>query len=67
MPSSKPGAGRIVGIILAILGSLGALGAFISAFNYGWVAILVILVGIAFIAVNVMWIIQAIKAKPAAR
>lgn len=65
--NSKPGAGRIVGIILAILGSLGALGAFISAFNYGWVAILVILVGIAFIAVNVMWIIQAIKAKPAAR
>jgi type II secretory pathway component PulF len=33
--------------------------AFISAFAYGWVAILVILVGLAFIAVNVLWIIQA--------
>ena len=63
----KPGAGRIMGIILAILGSIGALFAFISAFAYGWVAVLVILVGLAFIAVNIMWIIQAIKAKPAAR
>lgn len=62
-----PGPARIIGIILAILGSLGALFAFISAFTYGWAAILVVLVGLAFIAVNVLWIIQAIKAKPAAR
>lgn len=61
------GAGRITGIIFAVLGSLGALGSFISAFSYGWVAILVVLVALAFIAVNIMWIIQAVKAKPAAR
>ncbi|WP_144790663.1 hypothetical protein [Kocuria palustris] len=62
-----PGPARILGIILAILGSIGALFAFISAFAYGWAAILVILAGLAFIVVNIMWIVQAVKTKPATR
>lgn len=59
----RPGAGRITGIVLAVLGGLGAIGALFSAFTYGWVGFLVAIIAVAFIAVNVVWIVRAARTR----
>ena len=53
---------RILGIVLAILSSLGLLGNLFGFWLYGQWAIVLIAIGIAFIAVNIAWLVTALRA-----
>jgi hypothetical protein len=53
---------RIVGIVAAILSSLGFLGNLFGFWLYGQWAIVLIAIGIAFIAVNIAWLVTAFQA-----
>lgn len=53
---------RIVGTVLAILSSLGFLGNLFGFWLYGQWAIVLIALGIAFIAVNIAWLVTAFRA-----
>lgn len=53
---------RILGIVLAILSSLAFLGNAFGFWLYGQWAIALIAIGIAFIAVNIAWLVTAFKA-----
>lgn len=59
----QPRAGRITGIVLAVLGGLGAFGALVNAFNYSWVGFFVAVTALAFLAVNVLWIVRAARTR----
>lgn len=53
---------RITGTVLAILSSLGFLGNLFGFWLYGEWAIVLITIGIAFIAVNIAWLVTAFGA-----
>ena len=54
---------RVTGIVLACLGSALALVGFFDAFFYGMYGIVVALAIVAFVAVNVVWIVAAIRGR----
>lgn len=54
---------RVTGIVLACLGSASALFGFFDAYFYGLYGIAVAVAIIAFVAVNVMWIVAAIRGR----
>ncbi|TDL42449.1 hypothetical protein [Kocuria rosea] len=53
---------RILGIVLAILSAVGFLGNLFGFWLYGQWAIVLITIGIAFIAVNIAWLVTAFRA-----
>ena len=53
---------RILGIVLAILSAVGFLGNLFGFWLYGQWAIVLIGLGIAFIAVNIAWLVTAFRA-----
>lgn len=53
---------RVLGIVLAILSALSVLTGFLSAWIFGGWGFVLIAVGIAFIVVNVLWLVTAFKA-----
>lgn len=53
---------RIVGIVAAILSSLGFLGNLFGFWLYGQWAIVLIALGVAFIVVNIAWLVTAFQA-----
>lgn len=57
---------RILGIVLAILSAVSVLFGFLGTWLYGAWAIPLIAIGIAFIVVNILWLVTAFKA-PVAR
>lgn len=54
---------RVTGIVLACLGSAFSLVGFFDAFFYGLYGIVVALAIVAFVAVNVVWIVAAIRGR----
>lgn len=53
---------RILGIVLAILSAVGFLGNLFGFWLYGQGAIVLIAMGVAFIAVNIAWLVTASRA-----
>ncbi|MEX5235104.1 hypothetical protein [Kocuria arenosa] len=53
---------RILGIVLAILSAVGFLGNLFGIWLYGPGAIVLIAMGVAFIAVNIAWLVTASRA-----
>lgn len=53
---------RILGIVLATLSAVGFLGNLFGFWLYGQWAIVLITIGIAFIAVNIAWLVTAFRA-----
>lgn len=54
---------RVTGIVLACLGAASSLMGFFDAFFYGLYGIVVALAIVAFVAVNVVWIVAAIRGR----
>lgn len=54
---------RVTGIVLACLGAATSLIGFFDAFFYGLYGIVVALAIVAFVAVNVMWIVAAVRGR----
>lgn len=53
---------RILGIVLAVVSAVSTLLGFLGAVLYGAWAVVLIAIGVAFVVVNVLWIVTAVKA-----
>lgn len=58
----RDGAARILGIVLAVLSALGFLGNLFGFWLYGQWAIVLAAIGMAFVIVNIVWLVTALRA-----